>query len=284
VRRLPRNAGRSRGRLQCPGQFAHGRRSALAHGRSEHREAGHQRGRLGHIEDDGDRGACGRQAHPASAALTDIERDAAEPEPFDVAGDRPRRHTEVTRQVPEPQPLPVGAVQSFDEDLLALDPSQGEMPVAGGRGEPDSSLHHLIPNVDTGLTGLVSILRTMTDTNDKAHEFFDRYAAALLARDEKAIAGMYAVPSLILFPGNAIPVSDAGQTEQFFASSWSQYEGVDKADGQIVIMGEAPGSVWADVTWFFDGEAAQERFCYQLVERPDGYQIAVLTPMELASR
>ena len=119
----------------------------------------------------------------------------------------------------------------------------------------------------------------MTDTSDTTDQFFERYAAALLDRDEKAIAGMYAVPSLILFPGQSITVGDAGQTEAFFATSWEQYKGVDTADYEITIMGEAPGSVWADVTWSYGGRP-RERFCYQLVERPGGYQIAVLTPME----
>ena len=122
------------------------------------------------------------------------------------------------------------------------------------------------------------MVSAMSDSTDTAHQFFERYAAALLARDEKAIAGMYAVPSLILFPGSSIPVSDAKQTEAFFASSWSQYEGVDAVDHQIVVMGEAPGSLWIDVTWYYGGEA-RERFCYQLIAGDDGYQIAVLTPM-----
>jgi hypothetical protein len=120
----------------------------------------------------------------------------------------------------------------------------------------------------------------MTHSIEVAHQFFERYEAALLARDEKAIAGMYAVPSLILFPGNSIPVTDTGQTEEFFASSWSQYEGVHEVDKQIAIMGEAPSSIWADVTWIYHGRA-QERFCYQLVEGRGGYQVAVLTPMAL---
>jgi hypothetical protein len=118
----------------------------------------------------------------------------------------------------------------------------------------------------------------MTDTNGVAREFFERYAAALLARDEKAIATLYAVPSLIVFPGQAIAVTDGSQTEEFFAASWSQYEGVDAVDKQIVVMAEAPSSLWVDVTWSYGGRA-QERFCYQLVARADGYQIAVLTPM-----
>jgi hypothetical protein len=111
-------------------------------------------------------------------------------------------------------------------------------------------------------------------------EFFDRYAAALLARDETAIARMYGVPSLILFPGSAVAVTDEKQTEEFFASSWGQYEGVDTAEPTLVVMATAPGTVWADVTWSY-GDAARERFCYQLVDGPDGYRIAVLTPMAL---
>ncbi|HSJ84579.1 MAG TPA: hypothetical protein VLA91_12255 [Acidimicrobiia bacterium] len=121
----------------------------------------------------------------------------------------------------------------------------------------------------------------MTQTTDKANQFFERYSAALLARDEKGMAEMYAIPSLILFPGNSIPVSDTRQTEEFFAASWAQYEGVETVDRQVTVMAEAPGSVWADVTWSFEGQP-RERFCYQLIEGTDGYQIAVLTPMELA--
>ncbi|MEV4169598.1 hypothetical protein [Nonomuraea sp. NPDC049709] len=119
----------------------------------------------------------------------------------------------------------------------------------------------------------------MRNDDDKVNGFFRRYAAALLARDAKAIAGMYAVPSLILFPGASIAVSDAGQTESFFAASWDQYDGIDELDQQVVIMAEAPGSVWADVTWSYSGRP-RERFCYQLVEGGDGYRIAVLTPLE----
>lgn len=129
---------------------------------------------------------------------------------------------------------------------------------------------------------MTDITNTTTDATTAAHRFFDRYAAALLARDEQAIATMYAVPSLILFPGNTVLVSDARQTEEFFAASWSQYEGVDAVDRQIVVMGEAPGTVWADVTWIYGGQP-RERFCYQLVDGADGPQIAVLTPMALPS-
>jgi ketosteroid isomerase-like protein len=118
----------------------------------------------------------------------------------------------------------------------------------------------------------------MPGHHSEVDEFFDRYAEALLARDANTIAGMYAVPSLILFPGTSIPVSDANQTEQFFAASWGQYEGVDELDKEVSVIAEAPGSVWADVTWSYDGEP-RERFCYQLIRAADEFQIAVLTPL-----
>jgi len=91
------------------------------------------------------------------------------------------------------------------------------------------------------------------------------------------------VPTLILFPGNAILASDSKQTEEFFTSAWGRYEGVKTMDMRATIMAsvndsEAPGSVWADVTWSYNGQS-QERFCYQLVDGQSGYQIGVLTPM-----
>ncbi|MEJ2862717.1 hypothetical protein [Actinomycetospora flava] len=117
----------------------------------------------------------------------------------------------------------------------------------------------------------------MTDT---VESFFARYAEALLARDEQAVADLYAVPALVLFPGQAIAVSDRAQTAAFFASSWSQYEGIDAADPTITVMGEGPVGVWADVTWDH-GHGPAERFCYQLVAGEDGYRIAVLTLLDL---
>jgi ketosteroid isomerase-like protein len=131
---------------------------------------------------------------------------------------------------------------------------------------------------DTSASCFLCSVGAMTDISQKVDQFFERYAAVLLARDARAVAEMYAVPSLILFPGNAISVNDRKQTEEFFASAWEQYEGVEMVDRQITLMGEAPGSVWADVTWSYNGEP-QERFCYQLVEGEHGYQIGVLTPM-----
>lgn len=113
---------------------------------------------------------------------------------------------------------------------------------------------------------------------EQAKAFFDAYARALLDRDERAIARMYAVPSLILFPGQALAVSEAAQTAEFFAANWVQYEGVQEASPEITIMGAGAASIWADVSWSFDG-AVRERFCYQLVPADTGHQIAVLTFM-----
>ena len=118
----------------------------------------------------------------------------------------------------------------------------------------------------------------MTETQHRTDAFFERYQSALLARNEKAIAEMYAIPSLILFPGQSLVVTAPEQTERFFAMAWGQYDGVTAVDRAIEIMGEAPGTVWAVVTWTYDG-SPRERFCYQLVEGLSGYQIAVLTPM-----
>ncbi|MDQ0823245.1 hypothetical protein QFZ79_000987 [Arthrobacter sp. V4I6] len=118
----------------------------------------------------------------------------------------------------------------------------------------------------------------MGNIQETVDAFFDRYARALLDRDASALAGLYAVPSLIIFPGQSVPVSEARQTEEFFASAWSQYEGIHELDRQIAIMGQAPGSVWVDVMWSY-GDRHRERFCYQLVNGPAGYQIAVLTLM-----
>jgi ketosteroid isomerase-like protein len=120
----------------------------------------------------------------------------------------------------------------------------------------------------------------MTGTQQKVDAFFARYAAALLARDSTAMAALYAVPALILFPGRTIAVGDRAETKAFFDSAWSQYEGVHDVDRYVSILAEAPGSVWADVEWSWQ-EQPRERFVYQLVEGTAGYEIAVLTPMRL---
>jgi len=118
--------------------------------------------------------------------------------------------------------------------------------------------------------------------DDMAAEFFDRYRKALLDRDEAAVADLYAVPALILFPGQSLPVTSRAQTEQFFRSSWSQYEDVTAMSSDVRVAAATAHSVWADVTWHHDGPGeGTERFVYQLVRTDDGWRIAVLTPMDV---
>ena len=118
----------------------------------------------------------------------------------------------------------------------------------------------------------------MAEVANRVEDFFDRYAAALLARDARTVSELYAVPALILFPGNSVPVTSREQTERFFAASWVQYEGVEAVEKRVRILAEAPWSVWVDVAWSYGG-GPRERFCYQLVDTPEGYRIAVLTPL-----
>ncbi|WP_181273957.1 nuclear transport factor 2 family protein [Brevibacterium oceani] len=120
------------------------------------------------------------------------------------------------------------------------------------------------------------------DENKEVHtQFFDAYTRALLDRDATAIADHYAVPALIEFPGQRILVTDAGQTEQFFAQAFGQYEGVTEIDADVAVVASIGHSIWADVTWRYRGGAPDERNMYQLVQIDDGWKIAVLTPLTL---
>ena len=115
-----------------------------------------------------------------------------------------------------------------------------------------------------------------------AREFFDRYGRALLDRDAAAVAELYAVPALILFPGQSVPVTSRAQTEQFFGSSWSQYERVTGTTADVRVAAATGHSIWADVTWRHEGgDGGTERMVYQLVRDDDGWRIAVLTPMDV---
>lgn len=113
-----------------------------------------------------------------------------------------------------------------------------------------------------------------------ARRFFDTYTRALLDRDAKAIAGLYAVPALIEFPGQAIAVSDASQTEEFFAGAFGQYDGVTATDATVDVVAAADHSIWADVRWNHHGGAPDERNMYQLVRTGEDWRIAVLTPLD----
>ncbi|MFC7622360.1 hypothetical protein [Microlunatus sp. GCM10028923] len=116
--------------------------------------------------------------------------------------------------------------------------------------------------------------------NSIAREFFDTYARALLDRDAHAVAELYAVPALIEFPDQAIAVSDAGQTAEFFAGAFGQYSEVTDADAAVTVVAATSHSIWADVAWDHHGGAPDERNMYQLVRTGEGWRIAVLTPLE----
>lgn len=112
-----------------------------------------------------------------------------------------------------------------------------------------------------------------------AREFFDAYTSALLARDAKAIAGHYAVPALIAFPERIIAVTDASETDEFFAGAFGQYEGVSTTEAAVEVVAATEHSIWADVAWNHHGGAPDERNMYQLVRGGEGWKIAVLTPL-----
>lgn len=52
-------------------------------------------------------------------------------------------------------------------------------------------------------------------------------------------------------------------------------ERIELVDGTV----ELADSIWADVTWAYDGGVPSERNMYQLVHGDDGWRIAVLTPL-----
>src|SRR5699024_6068026 len=132
------------------------------------------------------------------------------------------------------------------------------------------------------VSGLRATLGRMNENNDVHTEFFDTYTRALIDRDAAAIADHYAVPALIEFPGQRISVTDASQTESFFAGAFDQYEAVTEVDAAVSAIASTGHSIWADVTWRYRGRAPDERNMYQLVQTDDGWKIAVLTPLTLA--
>lgn len=133
-------------------------------------------------------------------------------------------------------------------------------------------------NQETGVSGFVASVEIMNE-NTITRDFFDTYTRALLDRDATAIADHYAVPALIEFPDQPVAVSEAAQTEDFFAGAFGQYEGTTDASASIDVVAEAGHSLWADVTWSYDGVPA-ERNMYQLVRTGESWKIAVLTPLD----
>ncbi|MCA9858526.1 MAG: hypothetical protein KC438_02345, partial [Thermomicrobiales bacterium] len=133
----------------------------------------------------------------------------------------------------------------------------------------------------TQVLGVPELKSAMKSENPSriAEAFFEAYQRALLDRDAPRIASHYAVPALIEFPGQAIPVSSSEQTEQFFRGAFAQYQGVTEAHAAIVVVAATGHSIWADVTWTYDGDVAGERNLYQLVHTDGAWKIAVLTPL-----
>ncbi len=109
--------------------------------------------------------------------------------------------------------------------------------------------------------------------------FFDTYSRALVTRDADAVSGLYATPSLILFPGQSIAVSETSQTADFFLQAWEQYDGIQHTSTDINVLAQTQYSVWADVTWHHDNNTT-ERMMYQLVDTQYGWKIAVLTALD----
>ena len=103
----------------------------------------------------------------------------------------------------------------------------------------------------------------------------------LTASFQLRIAGaQYGVPALIEFPDQRIAVTDSSQTEGFFNGAFGQYEGVAEARARVDVVAETAHSLWADVTWTYDGGAPAEENIYQLVRVDDAWKIAVLTPLQ----
>lgn len=115
--------------------------------------------------------------------------------------------------------------------------------------------------------------------SETTRSFFEVYSRALLARDADGIAELYAVPGVILFPGNALAVSSRAQTRAFFEQAFPQYDGVTATRTAIEIAASTASSIWADVTWHHD-TGATERLMYQLVDDEGTWLIAVLTPLD----
>lgn len=118
----------------------------------------------------------------------------------------------------------------------------------------------------------------MTNAHEIAVTFFDGYAQALLDRDAEKLSRLYAVPALIAFPQQCIPVTDRLQTKEFFDQGWEQYAGVDDAEAAVTVIASTAHSIWADVVWSYGGQP-RERFIYQLLRNGDEWQVGVLTPL-----
>ena len=76
-----------------------------------------------------------------------------------------------------------------------------------------------------------------------AHDFFDTYSHALVARDADAVSSLFATPALILFPGPSIAVQEPSQTADFFLQAWEQYDGIKHTTTDIKVLAQTQYSV-----------------------------------------
>lgn len=74
------------------------------------------------------------EAHPAARSGAGDDRHAGLPQPLDVPLDRPRGHAQVACQRGD-RPPPPSRWERLDESLLALDPAQRQVGVAGRRAQ-----------------------------------------------------------------------------------------------------------------------------------------------------
>lgn len=200
---------------------------------------------------------------PAAAPGGDHDRQPGVAQTFDISGDGALGDIKRISELPVRKPATARA-QLLNDEMLALNPAQHQMSITGiSRLLPDGSVHASHRNHDTGLSRYPYNVAFM-NTQTIAQEFFETYTNALLARDAEALAGLYTVPALIQFPQQAIAVADARQTEDFFQGAFGQYQGVSTADATVVVVAATAHSMWADVTWEYDGDVPGERNMYQL--------------------
>lgn len=76
----------------------------------------------------------------------------------------------------------------------------------------------------------------MNENSDIPTVFFDGYRRPMLDRDAAVIADHYVVPAQIEFPWQRIVVTDARQTEEFFADAFGQYADVAEADAAVEVV------------------------------------------------
>ncbi len=81
----------------------------------------------------------------------------------------------------------MGSVKTFDQGLLTLNSAQREVVVSGGCCEVGPCGH--LSNLRRQVNGVFfPTVELMTPTSSAVAQFFDRYAAAPLARDAETVA------------------------------------------------------------------------------------------------